>query len=262
MPIWTLKMYQAAARKYDIAGEEWVFYLVLSMVSGIALCLALLLVFNQHASEWFNTSKSFEITTQFLFIVVLGGAIAVAYHDVEARRARKRQSADKEHERREVQRGALAEFHRSLVDLHNACKKVRRMLRATSIVAEGCVFQCPRSTFEKLMEALEEVQLNAETLKRQVDAHSSLFGNVKGSLRGHLTSVEGYLREVLRQYEDQYMVRRGIPEDALILLDQTVADFIRRGRTPDSKSQLKFFGPAQEIRKLLILRIEEMTPAG
>ena len=47
-------------------GWDWVYYLVLVVIIGIASCLALLLVINPSSKSWFNTDRSFEITTQFV----------------------------------------------------------------------------------------------------------------------------------------------------------------------------------------------------
>ena len=58
------------------------------VIIGIASCLALLLVINPSSKSWFNTDRSFEITTQFLFVVIIGGAVAIAYHEMVSPKGR------------------------------------------------------------------------------------------------------------------------------------------------------------------------------
>src|SRR6266511_3246643 len=79
------------SQKERDTSREWVYYLVLVVIIGIASGLALFLVINPSSKSWFNGDKSFEITTQFVFVVIIGGAVAVAYHEMEARRATNRQ---------------------------------------------------------------------------------------------------------------------------------------------------------------------------
>ena len=121
---------------------------------------------------------------------------------------------------REVQRAALAEYHRSFVDMHSKCKKVRRTLRASSIVADGDAYQCERRAFERLMLTFEGVQLTAESLKKQIEASPSLFGDAKVELLDRLSIVEEYLHDLLGQYEHQYVARRAIARDALMTMNQ------------------------------------------
>src|SRR5690242_19808499 len=77
-------MTSSTVRTERISRHEQVFRLVLAMVVFIAGVLALILVFVPAAPTWFNTLKTHELATQFLFVVVLGGGITAGYRETEA----------------------------------------------------------------------------------------------------------------------------------------------------------------------------------
>jgi hypothetical protein len=59
---------------------------------------------------------------------------------------------------------------------------VRRNLRAWSYDADDGRRLCARARFEEIMRELEEIQLKAEELMREIETQGYLFGNKKGRL--------------------------------------------------------------------------------
>jgi hypothetical protein len=145
------------------------------MAAGL-LVVAWALDFIPTVRNSFVDPKAWEITTQFFFVAVLGGVVALALRQWENGRAADRQREDSERERRAVRRLALVEFFRSAVSLQHEYKKIRRTLRAASFVDLDGNRRIERRVFERLMDELEDCQLKAESLHKQVSAQSELFG--------------------------------------------------------------------------------------
>jgi hypothetical protein len=212
----------------------------------IAVVVALALVLVPHAESIFNDKKAWEITTQFFFVAVLGGAVAVVYRAWEAAR-----------ERRAVQRRLLEKFYRHAVAVHNEYKKIRRTLRATTIrEPDGLLIE--RGMFEQQMDRLEDCQLKLESMKRDVKAQRELFGRDQKAIRDRLDTAEDYLRELLREYEGNYAERRVKAEhDLMEIAAHDLRDFITT--KPPVNAEEHLFTPAEEVRDLVLGLIEKTT---
>jgi hypothetical protein len=251
---------EMSKRSARIPSSNRSFIFLLSSILVVSFLIAVVLVFVPNAQAWFNSQKSWELTTQFFFVAVLGGGIALIYRYMETLRSEKRQSEEKEGERQSIQRQSLQEFYRSLVENHHSCKRVRRIVRASSAKQEDGLYM-EHGKFERLMETLEDVQLGAEGSCREVQARASLFGNHKEELYKNLKSCEGYIRKLLSQYEDNYSERHSKPEEALIALSKDIRAFVghRKGHE-DTISFTSYFKPAERARDILLELIEENTP--
>jgi hypothetical protein len=217
----------------------------LIVVVFIAALFSSVLALNTNATSWFNNLKSFEIALQFFSVTVLGGAVALFYRRMEARRAR-----------REVRRKALEDFYRGLVAFHHQCKRVRRMLRGATFSELGKC-KCERQRFEQLMAELEDVQLMAETLVREVDTRKDLFESAQSDLHNKLSNAEGYLRALLRQFEDKLVDRRGLAPTDPIELSPELVEFIARRQPSSSPSKTKYFERVRDAQRLLIQLIDK-----
>jgi hypothetical protein len=249
-----------------------------------AICAAALVLTPQADSKFFNSQPAWQLTTQFVFVGLLGAAVAVVYRqwetkraneredlekererqrqDLEKERERQRQDLEKERERQSVHRASLTEFYRSTVDLYHECKRIRRMLRAASI-RTGERWEIERERYEQLMDQLDDAQLRVEGMVRQVAAQSDLFGDAKKDLPSNLEKIEKYLRKPLDNYEDSYAERRVKDKNALIGLDEDLTEFVKsRGRRRDTLSTTEFFDPADNVRKLILDLIEKTTSRG
>jgi hypothetical protein len=224
-----------------------------------AIFAAALVFIPQADSKFFNSQPAWQLTTQFVFVGLLGAAVAVVYRRWETKRANERDDLEKERERQSVHRASLREFYRSTVDLYHECKRIRRMLRAASI-RTGERWEIERERYEQLMDQLDDAQLRAEGMVRQVAAQSDLFGDAKKDLSSNLKKIEKYLRKPLDNYEASYAERRVKDKNALIGLDEDLTEFVNsRGRRKDTLGTTEFFDPAENVRELILDLIERTT---
>jgi hypothetical protein len=131
----------------------------------------------------------YKLFFQFSLITVVGGVISMVVAELK-----------REQERREARREALWAFHTTAVSAYNEAKKARRLLCATAIDSSAKLVRPDQ--YLPIMIQLEDVQLKFESLKRQVKFGPHLFsGSSKVRLRGYLKSLEGFLRDVLKEFE-------------------------------------------------------------
>ena len=121
---------------YKFFSEQTLRLVYIRLVVAGAIIIAFALDFSTKVERLFADKDAWQITTQFFFIAVLGGAVTVAYRHWENERIEERRRQDAERERRTVQRDALIEFFHSAVGLQHEYKKIRRTLRAVSFVDE------------------------------------------------------------------------------------------------------------------------------
>jgi hypothetical protein len=228
-------------------------------ILAVATTLELLLIFVPGAQRWFNDPKAWEFTTQFFFVAILGGAVALVYRHMETLRLEQHQFDQKEQEQRQAQRLSLEEFYRSLVEVHNSCKKVRRTLRAWVVEKDGKLL-IETKRFESLMDLIEDVQLRAESSWREVEARPLLFGEHENDLLRHLRTSERYVRELLRQYEDGLATRLNT-DGGMLSLSAQIKEFItRRHGSNRNAASSGYFEPADEARRMLMDLIDQNSP--
>jgi hypothetical protein len=85
-----------------------------------------------------------------------------------------------------------------------------------------------------MMDELEDAQLELESLKREVDAYIDLFGPDKTQLKPDLTTAERSIRKLLRQYEQEYKVRRNVDLTSDISLSEELISFMGTTRNAPS----------------------------
>jgi hypothetical protein len=240
----------------------------------VAAVAAIALVFLPNADKLFGSKKAWELTTQFLFVGVLGAGVALIYREwekaradeaqrLERRRTEDVQRFEKEKEERALYRDLLVQFYRAMVDLYHDCKKIRRTIRAWSDRRQGEPWQIECERYERLMDQLEDVQLRAEGMVRQVRAQRHLFGGSQHRLEESLRRIEKYLNKLLKDYEQSYATRRAKQKDDLIALDDALMEFVtpRKGNreTPVSR---EFFFQADAARRLVLGLIGTRASAG
>lgn len=157
-----------------------VIILVIVNVAALAAAIYLALFLPAATKAWFFPyEKAYEVTLQFLLVVVLGSAIALAYRSLEFSR-----------DRRLAQREELENFYKDLLQAHHACKRVRRLLRASCIDYR----YCQKQTFEHFMVKLEDAELKYETLVEEVKARKALFARDRDStIKNSLATAKEYL---------------------------------------------------------------------
>ena len=167
-------------------------------------------------------------TYQFFLIVVLGGGVAWLYRELA--RIRDRQ----EHERRE-----FLELYSEVVRAYNQSKTVKRLLRAQAWRevenAEGKTQNVLLTQpYAALMDQLNGVQLEFESLKRHVKARDTLFCRVDAeeeqeALYDDLETIEKYLNRIVNEYETALRKWLEPPQYLPLGSVERVEDFIAPG---------------------------------
>jgi hypothetical protein len=249
-------------------GNPYVFDLLLFWgiiaVASLALCV---LMFSERAKAFFVEPIAWQTTIQFLFVVVIGGAVGVAYRRWEARRAEEKEQKERIRERKALKRASLEEFYRSCVEAHNGYKKVRRLLRASTaeeppqINAEGGKLErsVERLTYDRLMNQLQDFQLKVESLYLHVFANTDLFDTERAAIMENLRKMEGYLRRVLRHYENEFSQ---VTDSKRVVLNEKLTEFIAHQKGNKTAAiATGLFDPADDVRRLVVKLIEKNTPA-
>jgi hypothetical protein len=223
-----------------------------------------------------DLNKEWELTLnvllQLIFITSLGVAatpyVNFKLKEREDRRTEATNNREKARERRTTRVAALQKFRNDLVETSHSINKLRRTLRASSFpTPDGRDYYCEREVFERLMDQMEDMQLQIASLKDGVEAHQDLFGvgAEKCKLHAFLGTVDSYLRELLRGYENRYADRRELKATDLIQLGPALTAFIHSLPAPihrkDEPVEKGFFHPIHEARKLVVRLIERNVPA-
>jgi hypothetical protein len=232
---------------------------VVAGVAVLALAVSIVFVLREEPPKWFNNLQSFQAVLQFFAVTVLGGVIALWYRQVEDRRVRRQENTEKAQEAREAKRTILENFYRSLIELHDDCKKVRRTLRAFSYDKEG-KRACKRSDFRRLMDKLEDVQLRAETKREDVKIQVAIYGPKQAFIIRDLSRIENYLNNLLDHYETMGAINSE-QEDREIILSEDLQDFIRPRRESKTANE-GYFEPTNRIRDAIIELIKNTFPEG
>lgn len=141
-------------------------------------------------------SVAFEITLQFLLIVVFGGVLSRIYQDRELARLEGIRVLEQEKHHRDNQLHGLQEAHSELLESYNEAKRIRRLLRGSAVLGtvhdEHAKIDLP--AYREHMEALIDVQLNLEALKRRAKGGlwSQLTVSPRTSRRWKSTSASSY----------------------------------------------------------------------
>ena len=160
----------------------------------------------------------FNLSYQFLLIVVIGGAVSLFYKEFSSER-------DRIQERHIL----LRQMHSELLSSYNAAKRVRRTLRACVEGSfDGESIEQPRiaaADYQKQMELLMDAQLAFEVYaKRAKD--SELFFAQGEELGTECRKIEKYLNDVISEYEKNFTSFMGTPPGKPLKELPKLAEFI------------------------------------
>jgi hypothetical protein len=185
-------------------------------------------------------TEVFNLTYQFLLIVVIGGAVSLLYT----------QFSD-ERDRAQEHRVLLRQMHSELLSAFNAAKRVRRTLRARVGCASGVSAMCVvnAAEYEEQIDLLMEAQFTFEVYAKRASDPQLFFGRGE-ELGTELGTVEDYLNDIIDEYEDRLKSFEGTPPIKPLAKLPKLAEFI--GPYKDAHSfQQKFKYPFR--RALLAL---------
>ncbi len=107
---------------------------------------------------------------------------------------------NRERDRLKRRREHLWSFYASALAAYNDVKKARRLLNATVVFKNDGLKHVRKLEYEAQMIDLQDVQLQLESMVRQVHLRSKVFSRAH-DLEAHLKTMENYLRNVLNEFE-------------------------------------------------------------
>lgn len=169
-------------------------YIIAATVLAIIL-IGLFLIFSRLLSD-FMGMEVFKISYEFLLIIVIGGAVSWLFSQYTF-----------EKEAREQKKTLQREFQEELIKAYNSSKCIRRMLRAEarSSIPDTGGMAIKAEPYSKQMQKLNDVQLKFEFLKKE-SINTDLFRDAPNlsDLNSLLASIEGYLHDIISEYEQSY----------------------------------------------------------
>lgn len=183
-----------------------------------------------------------RVTYQFFLVVVFGGLVSWLFQEVARQRDRER------HEREQ-----FFELCTELIKAYNESKTVKRLLRAkawrTIAIEDGTRRDVLMTQpYFELLERLNSVQLEFESLKRHVKGRNKLFARVdtlyKGegagaTLHGDLKKIEKYLGRVVKEFETALRRERETPEYIELEMLPKAREFVGPGKKADKREDAK-----------------------
>jgi hypothetical protein len=132
---------------------------------------------------------AYKLFLQFSLVTVVGGLVSAVFAELK-----------RESESREARRQSLRSFHTTALSAYNRAKKLRRLITVLVPHNVNGTTYLRKKEYQALMTDLEDVQLEIESMKRQVGVAHDLFAAAK-EVEELLRSMEKYLRLVLKEFE-------------------------------------------------------------
>lgn len=181
----------------------------------VGLCAAILVFYFFERQLLGESRFHMEVVStifQFLFLIILGGAVTTIY------RARLQLREDAEHERAnrvtitERDRMVLSVMRDNLVSAYNRVKRVRRLLRARLVYPKGAdgPRYVPKPEYNEQMEQVIDAELEFESILRQIEGNVPLFGK-DSRLDGCLDDIESHLTGTVKEFRRELRNFEGEP---------------------------------------------------
>lgn len=175
-------------------------------IAWIALLSSALIVLAALVGGWIYWNSSnrenmsielFKACLQLSFIGVVGAGITELYKRAQTQRDHRQSVRDQRTE-------ACKDYLLRLGSAYRSAKAMRRTLKASGLVTRSIA--APQNatdfeTYETAMKTLNPTQLELEALKIEAGARPE-FARIEG-LEKNLGQMEDYLREILKEYENQ-----------------------------------------------------------
>jgi hypothetical protein len=155
---------------------------------------------------------------QIASVLILGQLVSMWIEEARY----KRQKADEKMEHDRIRGEALNEFRKEIISkfikTYSEAKKIRRLLRAKSLlpstVQTSNTAEVLASIYDEQMQEVNKIQLELEAIKQEIktsiETSSEVFTN-PSNLKDHISSMESYLRKIVKEYEDNFRKFKGEP---------------------------------------------------
>lgn len=113
----------------------------------------------------------------------------------------------REQDQKTIRRLQLVTFYNDVLSQYNKSKKLRRLLKALVSRHSALTPDEAESLYTDLLIQLEDIQLEFESLRRQVTVQGRTFPE-QSKILVNLTKIQKFLREVVREYEEGTISRK------------------------------------------------------
>jgi hypothetical protein len=177
----------------------WLWFIFLAL---FVLTSTLILVFRGNEIAACLHIEVFKLLAQLVILAGIGGLGHLIITEINTSR-----------ERREANRTLLRTALSDIVGAYNEVKSVRRLLRAEAVRPnvtdhDAHVLKAP---YAELLARLNEAQLQLETQLRLIEGNEAQYPEPE-KLRKHLGDAEGYLNDIISEWESSMGKFREAPE--------------------------------------------------
>lgn len=165
-------------------------HIILLVLIVAALAVVVLLIAVPGPLRNLLGDEGYKQLWQLSLASIVGGLVSAAFAELK-----------REQDSVESRRKYLRTFHSDALVAYNRAKMCRRMLAAKAVFDVAEVPNVRQPEYETQMLELEDIQLQFESMKRQVGLGGAAFAS-EPSLKGLLKNLEEYLRTVLKEFEN------------------------------------------------------------
>lgn len=163
--------------------------IILTLVAVATLAITSLIAW-RGTLEIHLGAEGYKQSLQLFVATIIGGLISSLISEIK-----------REQDRLAAHRLHLLSFYNSILLQYNKSKKIRRLLRPLISVHSLPYSSDIFGKYEELMHQLEDVQLEFESFRRQVQVQASGYPS-PSEIIAHTDKIQKYLRSVVREYED------------------------------------------------------------
>lgn len=175
-------------------------WLIVAGLFVVVGALALLVFGNEIAVHLHE--EVFKLLAQLVILVGIGGLGHLILTEINTSR-----------ERREANRALLRAGLSDMVGAYNEVKSVRRLLRAEAVRPNATDHDAHvlKAPYAALLARLNEAQLKLETQLRLIEGNEAQYPEPE-KLRKHLGDAQGYLNDIISEWESSMGKFREAPE--------------------------------------------------
>jgi len=198
----------------------------LSVLAGSTLVVCILM--SSLDSDVRDLGKELgKVTAQVALVAVLGGVIVQEYN-----RKRDRKSAVNEFRRTIL---------RQLIQAYTGTRKSQRLLRARCRVrdtgnGDEKRAEIPRSTYNKQLKALSDIQLDLEVMIHELNTFSGAFSR-RNTIRNYIKRMQEYLARLGVEYEHGLGKTEELLQCVAIADLPRLEDFTRTGKNSEFRKK-------------------------
>jgi hypothetical protein len=188
----------------------------------------------------------------------------------EQQRLSEQEKQEKERDRQLHQARTINELRKELLarltNAYSDAKRIRRLIRARSFFVspknQGGDELIVRDVYDEYLQALNNVQLTLETIRREVETSEKTSSEVfsdPSTLLNSLDYMESYLRKIIREYEKKLRYFEGEPPLLELKELDRLSEFIGHAEDFDAKFVSSYKSAQESNRKDILAGVKIST---